>query len=66
MTNKSKARTVFSPADEVDVVPHQVIFPMPLIMAEEGVFVDVTTFAPVSHMQLTISTSSSTPDQNRF
>ena len=54
------------PGDEELVVPHQLTFPMPLKMAEDGVFVDEITFAPVEHIQLTIPTSSRTPDQNRF
>ena len=54
------------PGDEELVVPHQLTSPMPLKMAEDRVFVDEITFAPLEHIQLTTPTSSRTPDQNRF
>lgn len=52
--------------DEESVVPHQFTLPMLLKMAEAGTLKDDTTLAPVGHIQLTMSASSITPDQNRF
>ena len=39
---------------------------MLLMISEDGVLVDETTSAPVEHIQLTSSTSSNVPDQNRL
>ena len=39
---------------------------MLLMISEDGVLADEMTSAPVGHMQLTSSTSSNVPDQNKL
>lgn len=60
-------RGSYKPVDELSVVPHQLLrFSMLLMISEDGVLADEMTSAPVGHMQLTSSTSSNVPDQNKL